>query len=494
MIDKAIDKLSRKVLGKHGIVSVHEEGGRIVVGTTRNVHAVAPRVPHVIDGYRVWITPASPIVAYRGVGDGTIPTMNTDAVRAYMVGPSSTDWYLDAALVPHGIDAVAAARVPAAVKQVLESTGANVATAKWGTAAGGDAGKIYVVWKPDKQYNAVDYANIASRLFKAAAEGLTSGAQIVMVRYRVHRVWPMSDLYVYPTGEGIPASAPELAKNTLPGDLPPDAPSNESVFSTDRTLATAVPIAAAVGGGLVLAGGLWWWLSRRSTRRVTTNRRKRMRRNIAGGSARPQWSPDDAWEIFDRWWQRDGHWVYSSREEAVDMWKKRGIHSLPPYPGWQSRPHVRRNPSEKARHTPKPFAVMCGNEIVWSGQTAAEAERDIVRSTIDGVPARIAGCYVAKFNRETWKYERHGRGSKISARQLTWNGRDPWHEIEGYAFVYTGPRSRWRDASSDDWEESMVSVLAKEIGSRFIDGQKHAVLEDERGGVYAVVPQSLRQW
>lgn len=322
MIDKAIDKLSRKVLGKHGIVSVHEDGGRIVVGTTRNVHAVAPRVPHMIDGYRVWITPASEIIPYRrGVGDDTIPTMNTDAVRAYMVGPSSTDWYLDAALVPHGIDAAAAARVPDAVKQVLQSTGASVATARWGTAARGDAGKIYVVWKPDKQYNAVDYANIAQRLFKAAAEGLTSGAQIVMVRYRVHRVWPMSDLYVYPTGEGIPASAPELAKNTLPGDLPPDSPSNESVFSADRTLATAVPVAAAVGGGLVLVGGLWWWLSHRSVRRVTTNRRKRMRRNPTLDGYAFEYTGDREW-----WDADDDDWetVMVARRKATAL----GTHTI----------------------------------------------------------------------------------------------------------------------------------------------------------------------
>lgn len=492
MIDKTIDKLSRKVLGKHGIVSVHPEGGRIIVGTTSNVRAVAPRVPHTIDGYKVWVIPANPIVAQRGIGDA-IPTMNTDAVRAYMVGPSGTDWYLDAALVPHGIDPAAAVRVPAAVKQVLESTGANVATAKWGTAAGGDAGKIYVVWKPDKQYNAVDYANIASRLFKAAAEGLTSGARIVMVRYRVHRVWPMSDLYVYPTGEGIPASAPELAKNTLPGDLPPDAPSNESVFSADRTLATAVPIAAAVGGGLVLAGGLWWWLSRRSTRRMATNGRKRTRRNPgtfgAGDRVSDAWGfpgtvvetssyGDDAYLVhFDK-----GHPYYSDRKVSV---RRAGGSGLKP---------LRRNQGEKARAIPKPFAVLCGSDtIVWTGPSAAEADRAIVRTTIDGIPARIAGCYVAKFNRQTWKYERHGRGSSVSARQLAWNGRDPWHEIEGYAFEYTGPKGRWRTAPSDDWVESMVTVLAKEIGSRSIDGQKHTVLEDERGGVYAVVPQSLRQ-
>ena len=37
---------------------------------------------------------------------------------------------------------------------------------------------------------------------------------------------------------------------------------------------------------------------------------------------------------FDAWFNRDGHWVYSTRERAIAAWLKRGIDWLPePTPG-----------------------------------------------------------------------------------------------------------------------------------------------------------------
>jgi hypothetical protein len=43
---------------------------------------------------------------------------------------------------------------------------------------------------------------------------------------------------------------------------------------------------------------------------------------------------DDAWEIFESWYRQHGHWIYRSREHAIETWRTRGIQNLPPYPGW----------------------------------------------------------------------------------------------------------------------------------------------------------------
>lgn len=40
-----------------------------------------------------------------------------------------------------------------------------------------------------------------------------------------------------------------------------------------------------------------------------------------------------AFERFEQWYRRDGHWIYPTREAAMGTWKKRGIDGLPPYPG-----------------------------------------------------------------------------------------------------------------------------------------------------------------
>lgn len=214
-------------------------------------------------------------------GLGDIPTTNTADVRRYTVGSGLTDPYLDAALEVHGISSDAAPRVPAAVKSVLESTGAKVQAAKWGTAAEGTAGKVYIEWKPDKTYNAVDYANIAQRLAQAAAEQFTAGSRIVMPRYRIYRIWPLTTLYVYPTGEAVPASAPELAKSTLPGDMP--APSGDATLSLEQQaggLNTWQVGAIAVGGVAALGIGYLWWKHRMKPNRRA--RRRSVRRNRAG--------------------------------------------------------------------------------------------------------------------------------------------------------------------------------------------------------------------
>lgn len=215
-------------------------------------------------------------------GLGDIPTTNTADVRQYTVGSGLTDPYIDAALEVHGISADAAPRVPAAVKSVLESTGAKVTTSRWGTAAAGTAGKVYIQWKPDKTYNAVDYANIAQRLVQAAAEQFTAGSRIVMPRYRIYRIWPLATLYVYPTGEPVPASAPELAKSTLPGDMPP--PSGDATLSLEQQvggLNTLQIGAIAVGGVAALGLGWWWWKNQHMKPNRRRTRRRSVRRNRA---------------------------------------------------------------------------------------------------------------------------------------------------------------------------------------------------------------------
>jgi len=39
-----------------------------------------------------------------------------------------------------------------------------------------------------------------------------------------------------------------------------------------------------------------------------------------------------AWERFERWFRADGHWIYRSREHAIDTWKRIGINGLPDFP------------------------------------------------------------------------------------------------------------------------------------------------------------------
>lgn len=42
-----------------------------------------------------------------------------------------------------------------------------------------------------------------------------------------------------------------------------------------------------------------------------------------------KWTEAEALDVFDRWYKRDGHWIYSSREKALHTWKTRGIDGLP---------------------------------------------------------------------------------------------------------------------------------------------------------------------
>ena len=49
--------------------------------------------------------------------------------------------------------------------------------------------------------------------------------------------------------------------------------------------------------------------------------------------ARVKWTEAELLSLFDRWFSRDGHWLYGSREKAITVWKTRGIDGLPDYLG-----------------------------------------------------------------------------------------------------------------------------------------------------------------
>jgi hypothetical protein len=223
-------------------------------------------------------------LALAALGQSIVP-LNTSAVQGTSVGPGSS-WafapWLDTALTVHGIPTSEAQRVLSAIRDVLQHTGAEVNQVQWGGGEGLEtiAGKIYVRWRPDKPYNAVDYANIARALFLRAADGFPAGAQIVMNRYRIHSFVPFQpDLYVYPdVAMGLPPSAPELARGTNAASLP--APVEEP-SGIEASFATGVPpeaVVAGVGAGAVVLGlGAWWYWKRRRPA-VVHNRGRRMRR------------------------------------------------------------------------------------------------------------------------------------------------------------------------------------------------------------------------
>lgn len=201
---------------------------------------------------------------------------NTEAARQFNVGPGVTDPWLDAAIEVRGIPHEQASRAPLAVKEALESCGASVDAAGWGggSGMGGEAtrGKIYVRWQPERPYNAVTYADVAQRIIASAAEGFPAGAMFIMPRYRIDRVWPYDNIYVYPEGGDIPASACPAARRTTAQDV------REAAAEVQRTMAadaesgisegfgTTAKIAVGVGAGVAgvsLIGFLWWKFGRK---------------------------------------------------------------------------------------------------------------------------------------------------------------------------------------------------------------------------------------
>lgn len=207
----------------------------------------------------------APIGSYSlsGLGQSAEP-LNAQDVRNTVVEPGWTEPWLDAALVVDGIPHEQAGRVPEAVKAQLEAVGSDVDKAVWGGGEGLETirGKVYVRWKPDKPYNAIDYANVARKLFMLAAGGFPAGSKIIMNRYRIDGV--LSDKYVYPDpSRGIPPSAPEAARATSVDELPPPIRQPEDGVTPESAaqsgLGTRGKYVLGIGGGLLALGAGWYW-------------------------------------------------------------------------------------------------------------------------------------------------------------------------------------------------------------------------------------------
>lgn len=210
-----------------------------------------------------------PIGLYGGLGVNTDP-LNSDEVKETVVEAGTFEPWLDAALVVDGIPHEQAGRVPAAVREMLESQGQKVNKVVWGGGEGLETirGKVYVQWQPDKPYNAVDYANVARKMFMMAASGFPAGAKIFMNRYRIDGV--LNDLYVYPDpSRGIPPSAPEaVRRSTAVDDLPAPVREAEDGMTPESAaqsgLGTRGKYAIGIGGGLLAVGLGWYWYRRRA--------------------------------------------------------------------------------------------------------------------------------------------------------------------------------------------------------------------------------------
>lgn len=209
--------------------------------------------------------------AISGLGQADL---NTAGVRETSVGNGWTDPWLDADLEVQNISAVDAPRVPREVRQALLDSGASVDSVAW------DArGKVHVMWKPNATFNAVDYANIAKRIFANAAWARTGGtpfgssARIIMPRYRINNRLSAAQ-YVYPTSDSLPASAPLIARLPTPSETatppPPPTSATTAVASTLTSSPVIMGAAAVVALGLV---GTAVYVSRAS--RVRRNRKRR---------------------------------------------------------------------------------------------------------------------------------------------------------------------------------------------------------------------------
>lgn len=210
-------------------------------------------------------------------GLGQVPQTNTDEVRRTTVGNGWTDPWLDAGLEVRGIGPVEARRVPEEARRLLQESGAEVDRAAWDS-----NGRVHVMWKPDKTYNAVDYANIARRIFAQAASGFGASARVIMHRYRINNRLSSAQ-WVYPTNDPIGASAPEIARRATPEDvaaaaLPPAAAPPGPVVPVVPTGEGALASKALLFvGGSVIAGTLVYMMTR--PRPASAGRRAPVRRN-----------------------------------------------------------------------------------------------------------------------------------------------------------------------------------------------------------------------
>lgn len=203
-------------------------------------------------------------MSYRMATLGQVPDYNTDEVRAATIGSGMTDPWLDTALEVSGISSTESPRVPEEARRLIEESGGRVDYAGWERDR-----KVHVRWAPDKTYNAVDYANVARRIFAQVASGFSLGARVSMPRYRINNRLSSAQ-WVYPTSDPIGASAPELARRPLPDDIVPPGGGGGSTSSATTLSSTQMALIGV--GGLAVVGGLVYMMRRRP---VSRNRRRR---------------------------------------------------------------------------------------------------------------------------------------------------------------------------------------------------------------------------
>jgi hypothetical protein len=207
-------------------------------------------------------------VSYAGLGQADL---NSAVVRETEVGSGWTDPWLDADLEVQNVSATDAPRVPREVRQVLIDSGAQVDSVAW------DArGKVHVMWKPNATYNAVDYANIAKRIFAQATWARLGGtpfgssARIIMPRYRINNRLSAVQ-YVYPTTAALPSSAPSIARLPTPAEVSTPPAVTPTVASPSSFLGSPM----IMGGAALVAVGLVGAAVYVSRSKVRKNRRRR---------------------------------------------------------------------------------------------------------------------------------------------------------------------------------------------------------------------------
>lgn len=210
--------------------------------------------------------------AIAGLGQADL---NTPSVRETTVSNGWTDPWLDADLEVQNVSSADAPRIPREVRQALLDSGASVDSAAWDS-----RGKVHVSWKPNATYNAVDYANIAKRIFAQATWARLGGssfgrsARVIMPRYRINNRLSAAQ-YVYPTSAPLVASAPSIARLPTPEESStPPPPAAPTVPSATSSLASPMIMGAAALVSIGLVGAAVYVSQRKAVRK---NRRRRRR-------------------------------------------------------------------------------------------------------------------------------------------------------------------------------------------------------------------------
>jgi hypothetical protein len=212
---------------------------------------------------------------------------NTESVQDTLVGKGWTDPWLDADLEVQNVNAIDAPRIPREVRQALIDSGAEVDSVGWDS-----RGKVHVSWKPNRTYNAVDYANIAKRIFAQATWARLGGpafgrsARVIMPRYRINNRLSAAQ-YVYPTDAPLATLAPSIARMPTPEESTTPPPAATVTPEVPTSLVNPVAMGAAALVSIMLVGAAMY-VSRAkqlhagsyaTRRQVKRNRSRRPSRN-----------------------------------------------------------------------------------------------------------------------------------------------------------------------------------------------------------------------